>query len=91
MTLIEQARAAIRKWMSGCDVLLLPTTPQVAFPHGTEVPASQADLTALASIAGLPAVSIPTGTTTEGLPVGAQLVAAHGRDALLLGVAARVG
>lgn len=91
LTLIEQARAAIRKWMSGCDVLLLPTTPQVAFPHGTEVPASQADLTALASIAGLPAVSIPTGTTTEGLPVGAQLVAAHGRDALLLGVAARVG
>jgi Asp-tRNA(Asn)/Glu-tRNA(Gln) amidotransferase A subunit family amidase len=90
-TQIEKARGAIHEWLSQCDVLLLPTTPQVAFPFGAEVPASQADLTAPASIAGLPAVSIAAGTAMEGLPVGAQLIAGHGHDTLLLGVAARVG
>jgi aspartyl-tRNA(Asn)/glutamyl-tRNA(Gln) amidotransferase subunit A len=86
-----QARGAILEWLSQCDVLLLPTTPQVAFPFGAAVPASQADLTAPASIAGLPAVSLAAGTASEGLPVGAQLVARHGHDTLLLGVAAHVG
>jgi Asp-tRNA(Asn)/Glu-tRNA(Gln) amidotransferase A subunit family amidase len=90
-TQIEQARGAILEWLSRCDVLLLPTTPQVAFPFGAAVPASQADLTAPASIAGLPAVSIAAGAATEGLPVGAQLVARHGLDTLLLGVAASLG
>lgn len=88
---IEEARAAVHEWISRCEVLLLPTTPQVAFPFGTEVPASQADLTAPASIAGLPAISLPAGMSGGGLPAGAQLVAAHGRDTLLLGVAAGVG
>jgi aspartyl-tRNA(Asn)/glutamyl-tRNA(Gln) amidotransferase subunit A len=88
---IQRAHGVILEWLSRCDVLLLPTTPHVAFPFGTEVPANQADLTAPASIAGLPAVSIPAGATRQGLPIGAQLVAGHDRDALLLGVAASVG
>jgi aspartyl-tRNA(Asn)/glutamyl-tRNA(Gln) amidotransferase subunit A len=88
---IERARAAFLDLLAQCEVLLLPTTPQVAFPFGGEVPSNQADLTAPASIAGLPAVSVPAGGTAGGLPVGAQLVAAHGRDALVLGVAAGVG
>lgn len=91
MASIERARSAILAWLTRCDVLLLPTTPQVAFPFGSEAPASQADLTAPASIAGLPAISVPANAAKAGLPVGAQLVAAHGQDALLLGVAADVG
>jgi Asp-tRNA(Asn)/Glu-tRNA(Gln) amidotransferase A subunit family amidase len=78
------------KWLSSCDVLLLPATPQVAFPVVAEAPANQADLTVPASIAGLPAVSVPAATAAGGLPAGAQLVAARGRDALLLGVASSV-
>jgi aspartyl-tRNA(Asn)/glutamyl-tRNA(Gln) amidotransferase subunit A len=88
---IERARETILGWLLQCDVLLLPTTAQVAFQFSAEVPANQADLTAPASIAGLPAISIPAGAVSGGLPAGAQLVAAHGRDALLLGVAANVG
>jgi len=88
---VERARSAVLAWLAQCDVLLLPTTPQVAFPFGTEVPASQADFTAPASIAGAPAVSLPAGAAGSGLPVGAQLVAGPGQDALLLGVAASVG
>lgn len=91
VTQIDGACATIHGWLARCDVLLLPTTPQVAFAFGAEVPSNQADLTVPASIAGHPAVSVPAGALTGGLPVGAQLVAAHGRDALLLGVAASLG
>jgi len=87
---IEQARGAVRDWLSQCEVLLLPTTPQLAFPFGTQVPVSQADLTTPASIAGLPAVCMPAGAAAEGLFASVQLVAARGHDKLVLGVAASV-
>jgi aspartyl-tRNA(Asn)/glutamyl-tRNA(Gln) amidotransferase subunit A len=90
MTQIERARGVLQEWLAQGDVLLLPTTAQVAFAFGAEAPSSQADLTAPASIAGLPSVSVPAGTAMDGLPVGAQFVAAHGQDALVLGVAAGV-
>jgi len=87
---IERARREIAGWLTRGEILLLPTTPQVAFPFGAAVPTNQADLTTPASIAGLPALSIPAGSVAEGLPAGVQLVAARGRDAMLLGVAASV-
>lgn len=87
---IERARGAVLAWLAQCDVLLFPTTPHVAFPFDAEVPTNQADLTALASIAGLPAISVPVDAAGGGLPIGAQLVAGPGQDALLLGVASRV-
>lgn len=91
---IERMHAEFGRLLAQCDVLVLPTTPQVAFAFDAGVPQSQADLTAPASIAGLPAVSLPAHAgerTVDGLPVGVQLVAAHGRDALVLGVAAELG
>jgi aspartyl-tRNA(Asn)/glutamyl-tRNA(Gln) amidotransferase subunit A len=61
------------------DVLVSPTTPTVAFPLGTRVddPLAMyaADLCTLpASLAGLPATSVPCGLS-EGLPVGLQIMA----------------
>jgi aspartyl-tRNA(Asn)/glutamyl-tRNA(Gln) amidotransferase subunit A len=87
---LDRTRAAVLGWLAHCDVLLLPTTPQPAFVFGTEAPSSQADLTAPASIAGVPALSVPAGVVAGGLPAGAQLIAAHGRDALVLGVAGSI-
>jgi aspartyl-tRNA(Asn)/glutamyl-tRNA(Gln) amidotransferase subunit A len=45
-------------------------------------------LTAFASLAGCPAVSLPMGTLPDGLPVGLQLVGARGADLRLLELAA---
>ncbi|HSK09828.1 MAG TPA: Asp-tRNA(Asn)/Glu-tRNA(Gln) amidotransferase subunit GatA [Vicinamibacterales bacterium] len=61
------------------DIVALPTAPSAAFPLGERVndPLRMylADVfTAGPSLAGLPAVSVPCGTTSEGLPVGLQLV-----------------
>jgi len=39
---------------------------------------------------GQPAISLPMGMTPQGLPVGIQLVAAYGREDLLLRVAAQL-
>ena len=61
------------------DVLVSPTTPTVAFPIGARVddPVAMyaADLCTLpASLAGVPAISVPCGLS-EGLPVGFQVMA----------------
>jgi aspartyl-tRNA(Asn)/glutamyl-tRNA(Gln) amidotransferase subunit A len=61
------------------DVLVSPTTPTVAFPLGSRLdnPLAMyaADLCTLpASLAGLPAISVPCGLS-EGLPVGLQIMA----------------
>ncbi|MCB0993389.1 MAG: hypothetical protein KDB16_20600, partial [Acidimicrobiales bacterium] len=39
------------------------------------------------TVTGCPALSLPAGFTPDGLPVGIQLVAAHGKDRYLLQVA----
>lgn len=74
------------------DVLLSPTSPTVAFPLGSRVadPLAMymADVfTVPASLAGLPAISVPCGAS-EGLPVGAQLVGRAFDEATVFAAAA---
>jgi aspartyl-tRNA(Asn)/glutamyl-tRNA(Gln) amidotransferase subunit A len=70
------------------DLLVAPTTPNVAFKHGEkEDPLSMYlnDVFAVpANIAGLPAVSVPCGFTAGGLPIGLQLIARAFDEARLL-------
>jgi amidase len=40
------------------------------------------------TVTGCPAISVPAGRTADGLPVGIQIVAPHGRDRRLLEIAA---
>lgn len=74
------------------DVLVGPVAPLPAFKIGenTQDPVRMylADImTVPASLAGLPAISVPAGTTREGLPVGVQLIGARKSDATLLALA----
>jgi aspartyl-tRNA(Asn)/glutamyl-tRNA(Gln) amidotransferase subunit A len=75
-----------RRLFTEIDVLVLPTTPQSAFPFAQQVPANQADLTSFASLARCPALSLPLGYSRDGLPLGLQLVGAELADRLLLEV-----
>jgi aspartyl-tRNA(Asn)/glutamyl-tRNA(Gln) amidotransferase subunit A len=74
------------------DVLLAPVAPTPAFKLGENasdpIKMYLADvMTVPASLAGLPAISVPAGATTEGLPVGVQLIGKRRDDALLLALA----
>lgn len=85
--ILERTRGAVIEAVGSDGVLVMPTTPQVAFAHGGAPPNSQADFTGLASIAGLPALSIPAGTDGEGLPIGVQLVGPAGSESRLIALA----
>jgi len=70
------------------DLLLAPVTPDVAFKRGelTDDPVAmyQQDIfTVPASLAGLPAMSVPCGTH-QGLPLGMQLIGPHFGEQQLL-------
>jgi aspartyl-tRNA(Asn)/glutamyl-tRNA(Gln) amidotransferase subunit A len=74
------------------DLILAPTTPDVAFERGAlvddPVAMYQQDIfTIPASLAGLPAISIPCGLA-QGLPLGMQLIGPHFAEARVLETAA---
>ncbi len=80
---IEKTKAFLETY----DVILLPTTPTSAFKIGeisSPLEMFLADLyTVQASIAGIPAISIPNGTDEKGLPVGLQIMANSFEEAQL--------
>jgi aspartyl-tRNA(Asn)/glutamyl-tRNA(Gln) amidotransferase subunit A len=86
--------------LAGRDALLLPSVPIAAARIGVatlrigtvEEPVRNLmlRLTQLFNLTGHPAISIPCGTTTQGLPVGAQLVGRAGDTASLLDTARAV-
>ena len=84
----EAIRASFQTAFQRFDLLLLPTTSTAAPKVGEPLSPEQASLTDLcticANLAGLPALSLPTGFTAEGLPMSAQLMAAPFREDLLL-------
>jgi aspartyl-tRNA(Asn)/glutamyl-tRNA(Gln) amidotransferase subunit A len=74
------------------DCILTPTTPTTAFElnksFSNPVESYLADLfTVQASVAGLPAISIPVGNDHQGLPIGLQLVTGNMEEGKLLQIA----
>ncbi|UOR05224.1 Asp-tRNA(Asn)/Glu-tRNA(Gln) amidotransferase subunit GatA [Hymenobacter aerilatus] len=74
------------------DFLVLPTTPTTAFHIGDvnkdTLAMYLADIfTVQASLAGVPAISVPAGVDGEGLPIGLQLLAGAFREEHLLAFA----
>ena len=74
------------------DVLLTPTSPTVAFEIGTKsnnpLEMYLADIcTVSVNIAGLPAISIPCGVNSQGMPIGMQLIGKHFTEETILNAA----
>lgn len=74
------------------DALIGPVAPTPAFKLGenTSDPVKMylADImTVPASLAGLPAISVPAGKSQAGLPIGVQLIGVRKSDSLLMAIA----
>lgn len=91
----------MREFFARHDLLVLPTSQVPPFPADQEYPSAingrpmQSYLDWMRSayfitVTGCPALSLPAGTTPDGLPVGIQLVAPFGADRRLLEVATAV-
>ncbi|GAA3252080.1 amidase [Nonomuraea helvata] len=87
-------------WGEGNDLLLMPSLGVAPFPVGWIPPDDLSTAfgrtghavayTSPINATGQPAISLPLHTTEAGLPVGVQLVAAAGREDLLIRVAAQI-
>ena len=78
------AHIEVARWFSQGDVMFLPTAPQQAFSFNDPVPANQADFTAIANMAGVPALQLPLPVAAGELPIGLQCITRHGHEATLL-------
>jgi amidase len=100
---IAQFRRVMHSWWhEGWDLLLTPTVAELPLTLGTIVndpdnpmsPMRRAGdfvpFTPPFNTSGQPAISLPLEWTAEGLPVGVQLVAAYGREDVLIRVASQL-
>ena len=103
LSAIAQFRRTMQSWwQEGWDLLLTPTVAELPLKLGTIVndpdnpmsPMRRAGefvpFTPPFNTSGQPAISLPLEWTAEGLPVGVQLVAAYGREDVLIRVASQL-
>jgi aspartyl-tRNA(Asn)/glutamyl-tRNA(Gln) amidotransferase subunit A len=72
-----------------CDVIITPTAPTTAFSIGekTRDPLEMylSDIYTISlNLAGLPAISLPCGFDSEGMPIGMQIIGKHFDEATIL-------
>jgi amidase len=92
---------AVSAWWDDHDLLVVPTSPEPPVRLGALAPtnpdpsvlghmSSLVSFTSPFDLTGQPAISLPLHWNGEGLPIGVQLVAAYGREDLLVQVAAQL-
>jgi aspartyl-tRNA(Asn)/glutamyl-tRNA(Gln) amidotransferase subunit A len=88
----QQVRTVVQRDFASAfaqvDVLLSPTAPTTAFPLGAKLDDPLAmylnDVATIpANLAGVPAMSLPSGLSDDGLPVGLQIIAPARADHLM--------
>src|SRR5258708_5132217 len=85
-------RQDFTKAFQKCDAVLTPTTPTPAFMFGEKVDDPLAMylndvFTVTANLAGVPGISIPCALSSDGLPIGLQLMGPYWGEASLLRLA----
>ena len=92
----QQVRTLVKKEFDKAfekyDILLTPTSPNVAFEIGTKsnnpLEMYLADIcTVSVNIAGLPGISIPCGVNSDNMPIGMQLIGNKFEEEKILNVA----
>jgi amidase len=95
-------REVAQWWADGWDILVTPTVSRVPLKVGQfandpkdpmkpmKVASDFVAFTAAFNTSGQPAISLPLHWTPEGVPIGIQLVAAYGREDILLRLAAQL-
>jgi len=75
---LDLLRREIQKVFANIELLILPTLPNppATVAQGTDPTIVSIRNTAPFSVLGLPALSLPSGLTTTGLPIGLQIVGA---------------
>jgi aspartyl-tRNA(Asn)/glutamyl-tRNA(Gln) amidotransferase subunit A len=94
----QKVRALVKRdyqtAFASCDAILTPTSPSVAFKIGEKSDDPLAmylnDVyTVSANLACTPAISVPCGLSSDGLPIGVQLTGNFWSEGLILNLAAR--
>lgn len=99
---LRRMRFRVGEAIHGFDILLTPTMPIVAVPHGgiysstnqsvsaeeyMEADTTMCQYTGLFNVTGQPSVSLPLAQSVSGLPIGIQIVGRFGDEATLVRVA----
>ncbi|MGB7949653.1 MAG: Asp-tRNA(Asn)/Glu-tRNA(Gln) amidotransferase subunit GatA, partial [Candidatus Binatia bacterium] len=89
----QKVRALIKRdfdeAFNGCDAIITPTAPTTAFKLGEKIqdPLQMylSDLCTISvNLAGLPALSLPCGFDSQGLPIGIQIIGKHFDESVIL-------
>ncbi|HMK12360.1 MAG TPA: amidase [Acidimicrobiales bacterium] len=90
----EELSREIRSWWHDFDLLLTPTTAEPGPPLGAYkagfAPGRGSAFTRVFNATGQPALSLPLGWPADGMPRGVQLVAAYGRDDVLIRIGSQL-
>lgn len=100
--IFRRTRFRVGETIHACDILLTPTVPIVAVPHGgvysatnptvsaeqyAETDTAICQYTGIFNVTGQPSVSLPMAQSSSGLPIGIQIVGRFGDEATLVRVA----
>lgn len=100
---LDAFRRQIGRWFASHDIWLNPTCAQVSQPNGVygmnidvapekflQHEQAACQYMVWANVCGAPAISLPLGQHTNGLPIGVQLGAKPGHEELLIGLGAEL-
>jgi aspartyl-tRNA(Asn)/glutamyl-tRNA(Gln) amidotransferase subunit A len=87
---LAEVRRKAEKWIDGVDVLVTPTLPippaAVSDPHADDILPAVRN-TSPFDVNGWPAISLPCGFTSQGLPMGLQIIGPHGGESVVFQLA----
>jgi aspartyl-tRNA(Asn)/glutamyl-tRNA(Gln) amidotransferase subunit A len=87
---LAEIRRKAEKWIEGVDLLVTPTLPittaAVSDPHADDILPTVRN-TSPFDVNGWPAISVPCGFTSKGLPMGLQIIGHNGGEATVFQLA----